>query len=170
MTHPKILALDPGLRELGYAILSGEQLVTSGVVSLRHLPKKRQLPEALRLVRHWLDLYRPRAVVLERTSPHPRATLNRVHLLAVSVRRMAHRRHLRVTTYSAQIVRKHLVGSGWAGKEEVALALARRYPTLRIYLTQDRQWKERYWHNMFDALALALHHQGQPPSRSRSCG
>ena len=170
MTHQKILALDPGLRELGYAILAGEELVTSGVVPLRLIPRQRRLPEALRLVRHYLDLYRPGAVVLERTSPHPRAALNRVHLFARSVCRLAHRRRLGVATYSAQIVRKHIVGSGWAGKQEVALALARRYPTLRIYLTQDRQWKERYWHNMFDAIALALHHQGQPPSRSRSCG
>jgi Holliday junction resolvasome RuvABC endonuclease subunit len=67
-------------------------------------------------------------------------------------------------------VRKHLVGDGWAGKAEVAAMLARSYPQLRIYLTQDRQWKERYWQNMFDAIALALHHQGHPPSRSRTCG
>ena len=46
---------------------------------------------------------------------------------------------------------------------------ARRFPQLRLYLTQDRRWKERFWLNMFDAVALALHHQAlkQPPSRSR---
>ena len=76
-----------------------------------------------------------------------------------------------VATYSAQLVRKHLVGDGWAGKREVAHAIARRFPALRVYLTQDRAWKERYWFNMFDAIALALHHQAlPPPSRSRSCG
>jgi hypothetical protein len=72
--------------------------------------------------------------------------------------------------YSAQIVRKHLIGNGWASKEEVARAIARRFPQLRIYLSQDRRWKERYWHNLFDAVALGLHYQAYPPSRSRSCG
>jgi hypothetical protein len=47
--------------------------------------------------------------------------------------------------------------------------VAHRFPRLRVYLTQDRRWKERFWQNMFDAVALALFHQSltQPPSRSR---
>jgi hypothetical protein len=54
----------------------------------------------------------------------------------------------------------------------VAIAVAHRFPQLRVYLTQDRRWKEKFWLNMFDAVALALHHQalGKPPSRSRSSG
>jgi Holliday junction resolvasome RuvABC endonuclease subunit len=73
-------------------------------------------------------------------------------------------------SYAPQTVRKGLVGNGWATKREVAAAISSRYPALRIYLTQDRRWKERYWLNMFDAIALALYHASQPPSRSRSCG
>jgi Holliday junction resolvasome RuvABC endonuclease subunit len=97
--------------------------------------------------------------------------LQRVHRFAQRVRRFAKRRGIVVATYSAQIVRRHLVGDGWAGKVEVAQEIARRFPELRVYLTQDRAWKERYWHNMFDAIALALHYQSlSPPSHSRTCG
>lgn len=66
-------------------------------------------------------------------------------------------------------MRATVVGNGRAKKAEVALAIAHRFPSLRVYLTQDRMWKERYFLNMFDAVALALHHQTntQPPSRSR---
>jgi Holliday junction resolvasome RuvABC endonuclease subunit len=66
-------------------------------------------------------------------------------------------------------VRKSLVGNGWAKKPEVAVAVAHRFPQLRVHLTQDRRWKERYWQNMFDAVALAIHHQRSqhPPSRGR---
>jgi hypothetical protein len=61
-----------------------------------------------------------------------------------------------------------VAGNGKAKKPEVAIAVAHRFPSLRVYLTQDRRWKERHWQNMFDAIALALHHQTtQPPSRSR---
>jgi len=169
-TPKTLLALDPGLRDLGYAVLQGDRLLASGVSPLRLIPASRRVAEAQRLVRHWLRLYHPRGIILERTSRHPSPALNRVHLFARSVYRLARRRRLMVRTYSAQVVRKHLVGDGWAGKEEVAAAIARRFPSLRIYLTQDRQWKERYWQNMFDAIALALYHQGHPPSRSRSCG
>ena len=31
-----------------------------------------------------------------------------------------------------------------------------KYPELKVYLTQDRAWKERYHQNMFDAVALGL--------------
>ena len=61
------------------------------------------------------------------------------------------------------------MGYGWAGKREVAEALSARFPDLRVHLTHDRKWKETYWQNMFDAVALALHHQAgtKPPSRGR---
>jgi len=167
--HP-ILALDPGLRELGYAVLDGPNLIASGVGALRFLPKNQRIREAKRLVRHWVRLYDPGTLVIERTSQHPRRGLARVHRFAQYLRRMSRRRGQAFSVYSAQQVRKHLVGNGWASKDEVAAVIAQRFPALRIYLTQDRQWKERYWQNMFDAVALALHHEARPPSRSRSCG
>jgi Holliday junction resolvasome RuvABC endonuclease subunit len=170
-TPATILALDPGLRELGYAVLAGSKLVTSGVAALKFTPRSKRLQEAQILVASWIRLYRPEVLVLEQAPAHSTAALQRVHRFAQVVEQSAKRRGIAVTTYSAQIVRKHLVGDGWASKEEVAQAIARQYPTLRVYLTQDRAWKERYWHNMFDAIALALYHQtNPPPSRSRSCG
>jgi Holliday junction resolvasome RuvABC endonuclease subunit len=131
----------------------------------------KRLQEAQHLVASWIRLYQPNVVVLEQAPAHSRAALHRVHQFASAVEQAAKRRGLTVATYSAQIVRKGLVGDGWAGKADVAQAIARRFPALRVYLTQDRAWKERYWHNMFDAIALALYHQAlPPPSRSRSCG
>lgn len=166
-----ILALDPGLRELGYAVLRGPKLVTSGVEALRVLPRTKRVGEARRLVASLIDLHDADVLVLERTADHPTVALQRVHQFAQAVCRKARRQQLQVATYSAQIARKGIVGDGWAGKAEVAQEIARRFPALRVYLTQDRAWKERYWFNMFDAIALALHHQSIPPlSRSRSCG
>ena len=34
-----------------------------------------------------------------------------------------------------------------------AEACALRHPELKVYLTQDRAWKEKYHQNMFDAVA-----------------
>lgn len=46
-----------------------------------------------------------------------------------------------------------------------AEACALRHPELKVYLTQDRAWKEKYHQNMFDAVALGMmlsmkHRQG----------
>ena len=47
-------------------------------------------------------------------------------------------------------------GNGWADKKDVARAIVSKFPELKVYLTQDRAWKERFHQNMFDAVALGI--------------
>jgi Holliday junction resolvasome RuvABC endonuclease subunit len=164
-----ILALDPGLKDLGYAVVRGRRVVTSGVLSLRRIPKDDRLAIARRNVRTWLQTHRPDVVVVEKTYRHPLPWLNQLHQISRSARNLAARQHASFTMYSPQSVRATVAGNGRAKKPEVAVAVAHRFPSLRVYLTQDRRWKERHWQNMFDAIALALHHQSasHPPSRGR---
>jgi len=167
-----ILAIDPGLRELGYAVLEGSRLVTSGVLNLRLVAKGRRLDEARKHVRRWLGIHHPDVVVVEKTYRHPVPWLNELHEITRSARNLASRRGRVFATYSPQRVRQTVAGNGKAKKAEVALAVTHRFPNLRVYLTQDRRWKERYCMNMTDAIALGLHHQSvsHPPSRSRISG
>ena len=164
-----ILALDPGLRDLGYAVLHGRRLVTSGVLGLRRTPKHERLATARKHLRLWLQTHQPDVVVVEKTYRPPVPWLDQLHQLSRSARNLATRRRAAFVMYSPQRVRSTIAGNGKAKKPEVAIAVAHRFPALRVYLTQDRRWKERYWQNMFDAIALALHHQSttQPPSRRR---
>jgi Holliday junction resolvasome RuvABC endonuclease subunit len=163
-----ILALDPGLRDLGYAVLRGRRLVTSGVLGLRRVGKEQRLATARKHVRSWMQTHRPNLVVVEKTYRHPVPWLDQLHQLSRTARNIATRQHADFAMYSPQSVRATVAGNGKAKKPEVAIAVAHRFPSLRVYLTQDRRWKERYWQNMFDAIALALHHQAtHPPSRGR---
>jgi Holliday junction resolvasome RuvABC endonuclease subunit len=154
-----ILALDPGLRALGFAVLTGTRLADGGVLHLRLLPKAQRAREARHAVEQWLYAFRPQVVVLERTYRHPVGPLNDLHRLNQAVGRLAAARHIPVTTYAPQTVRKSVVGDGWATKQKVAEILSARFPTTRMFLTQDKRWKERHWQNMFDAIALAVHHR-----------
>jgi crossover junction endodeoxyribonuclease RuvC len=169
MKSKTILALDPGLRELGFAVFADRNLATGGVLPLRDLPQPSRLPEARRQLRRWVRTYKPRAIVVEQTYRHSLPWLDDLYRLLGTAVRLAGRRRIRLATYSPQAVRKSLVGNGKATKREVANAIAMKYPFLRIYLTQDRKWKERYWQNMFDAIALGLHDRAlhKPPSRGR---
>lgn len=164
-----ILALDPGLRDLGFAVVAGRKLVTGGVVALRLLPKEQRLDEARDRVRALMATHRPRAIVVEKTYRHPVPWLNELHKITMSASRIARKKRIVFATYAPQAVRQVVAGNGKAKKFEVATAIAHRFPQLRVYLTQDRRWKEKFWQNMFDAVALALHHQAitKPPSRSR---
>ncbi len=169
-TTDTILALDPGLRDLGYAVIHGRRLVTSGVLGLRRTPKARRLPTARKYLQTWLRTHHPDVVVVEKTYRHPVPWLDQLHQLSRSAKNLATRQHADFRMYSPQSVRATVAGNGRAKKPEVAVAVAQRFPSLRVYLTQDRRWKERYWQNMFDAIALGLHHQAQPPSHSRVSG
>jgi Holliday junction resolvasome RuvABC endonuclease subunit len=163
-----ILAIDPGLRELGYAVLCGRRYITGGVVELRRYPKRYRLPEARRHLRTWVRTHRPGVIVVEKTYRHSLPWLDAVHRITVSARRLAKRRGIGFATYAPQSVRQALLGHGWAKKQDVALLVTSLYPQVRVYLTQDCRWKERYWQNLFNAVALALHHlRYKPPSRSR---
>jgi len=166
-----ILALDPGLRELGFVVMVGPKLVASGVRPLYLTPARFRIGEGRRLLKQWIKAYLPDIVIVERTNAHPTGTFNSVHLFASSLLRMCVRRGIHTATYATQTVRKAITGNGNAPKREVAKVLAARFPSLHVYVTQDKKWKERFWQNLFDALALAVFHQNQhPPSRSRSSG
>lgn len=163
-----LLAIDPGTREVGYAVLVGRKLVTSGVLGLRSVPKARRLSMIREALDAWMRAHRPRTLIVEHMPNRPLDAMAGLPALGRLIRRFARRRRLRIVAYSAKTVRRSVVGDGWANKRVVAKTLTARFPALRVHLTQDRKWKERYWQNMFDAVALALHHQSQqPPSRGR---
>ena len=168
-TPETILALDPGLRDLGYAVIAGRKLVTAGVLPLRAIPSGQRLATVGVSLESWIRGYRPTSLVVEHIPKRPLDSIAGLPALGRLIERLGRRRRLRLATYSARTVRRTVVGNGWAGKRDAARSLSRRYPQLRVCLTQDRKWKEAYWQNMFDAVALAVHHQVgiQPPSRSR---
>lgn len=166
-TNRPILALDPGTRDLGYAVLSGKRLLAAGVLPLRSVPRRHRLGRIREFVLSELRAHRPAILVLEQIPKRPLDTLAGLPALGRVLQRVATSRRLKVATYSARTVRGNIVGDGWAGKRAVAEALSTKFPELRVHLTHDRKWKERYWQNMFDAVALALHQQSQPPSRNR---
>jgi len=61
-----------------------------------------------------------------------------------------------VQSFAPSTMKKMICGNGRASKEEVAKIVTARYPELKVCLTQDRKWKQRFHENMFDAVGLAL--------------
>ena len=170
MKNDTILAIDPGLREPGLAVLSGRRLLVHETLWLRDTPRRERLAVIQAAVARLARTHHPAAVVVEKTYRHPVPWLDDLHQITLAAKRLARRTGSEFATYSPQAVRRTVAGYGKARKPEVALAVTHHFPQLRVLLTQDRRWKERFWLNMFDAVALALHHQAlthQPPSRSR---
>ncbi len=72
------------------------------------------------------------------------------------IRAVGKRKGLSVVSYAPSTVKKHICGNGRASKKELSKVIVSKYPELKVYLTQDRAWKEEYHQNMFDAVALGL--------------
>jgi len=149
----RILGLDPGLRRTGWGVieLAGSRLrfVGCGVIA----PKETQ-PFAERL----LYLFEEITLVIAEHAPHEAAveetfmtangqsTLRLGHARAAAMIAPA-RAGLPVAEYAAKVVKKAVVGTGGADKDQVAFMIARLLPTAGSP-TADAA----------DALAVAIAH------------
>ena len=154
----RVLGLDPGLRHTGWGVIdvAGNRLshVADGVV---HAPT--DLPLAERLV----VLFRQLGVVIERFRPDEAAVeetfvnKNAASTLKLGVARgvallAPAERGVPVAEYSANLIKKSVVGAGHAGKEQVQLMVRRLLPGCAIVEADAA-----------DALAVAIchaHHAG----------
>ncbi len=160
-----LLGLDPGLRALGLAVLDARgKLRHAGVLSgPRAGTRKARLAHLSRDFADFLALHRPRLVLIEATWPNRDASLATLHRVAKMCERRVRSRRIPLRLVPSGTVRKTLLGDGRAGKKEVARFLAHRYPELRVYLGKQEAWRERYFQNLFDAVAIAVYHQARKP-------
>lgn len=155
--NDRILAIDPGTREMGVAFLEGGKLIYHGVKVIR---KKRSPHERLQagreIVLRLIKDFRPAILVVEKTFFARNRNTSLLNVFADEIVAIGKRKGLKVKAFAPSTMKKAIAGNGHATKEEVAGVVVARFPELKVYLTQDRKWKERFHQNMFDAVALAM--------------
>jgi len=154
----RTLALDPGTRELGYAVLDRTELVYFGVHSFRDRSSARRvLADGQRFVGKLIAKFRPKLFVIEKTFYVNSKRTSLLHVLAGELTNLARDHGSSVLAYAPTTVKKAITGNGAATKRELAeILVTRRYPHLDRYLRTDTRTREQYWQNAFDAIALAL--------------
>lgn len=155
--HSKILAIDPGTRLMGIALLEDGTLIYHGVVAIKRRGSPHQvLSQGRRMVLRLIEDFRPRTLAVEKAFFAGNRRVALVNVLADEIVAVGRSRGLGIASYAPSTIKKFVCGNGQASKGEVARVVVARYPELRVYLTQDRAWKERYHQNMFDAVALGM--------------
>lgn len=152
----KILAIDPGTRTMGAALLEREKLVYHAVHAIKRGATRERVKEARRTVLRLIQDLEPDTLAIEKTCFANNRHGATLHALVRDIVALGRRKRLRVLSFAANTVKKRVCGNGRASKREVAQAVIARYPEIGVYLTQDRKWKERYHQNMFDAVAVGL--------------
>jgi Holliday junction resolvasome RuvABC endonuclease subunit len=153
------LALDPGTREMGYASFESDELVDYGVKTIRH----GRVPESLllaieRIVVRMVREKRPELLIIEKNSFSQIRQNVRLMLAIARIKGVAKRYGVRVLELDARTIRKVVCNNGNATKRELARMIAVRFPEMRAYLESNRRWRERYYQNIFDAIACGLAH------------
>jgi crossover junction endodeoxyribonuclease RuvC len=156
-TPIRILALDPGTRHLGIAVLENGSLLYHGVHSFRRQDSPHgMLTLGRALVARLIRDFRPQVLAVEKTFFANNRNTALLNVFAEEIKAVGRRLGLQVVAFAPSTVKKAIAGNGQATKRDVAHAVVGRFPELKVYLTQDQQWKERYHSNMFDAVALGL--------------
>ena len=153
----RVLAIDPGTRHMGVALLENGTPVYVGVKSIKgRMPPHETLQAGRRIILRLIKDFRPKILVFEKTFFANNRNSSLLNVLGDEIEAIGKRKRLKVMSFAPSTVKKAICGNGRASKEDVARVLVSRFPELKVYLTQDRKWKERYHQNMFDALALGI--------------
>lgn len=154
----RILAIDPGSANVGYADLHGQELLDWGSRDLRLGGKTwNDVCRSLdKLVNRLVAEKRPDAVVLERNNFSVASHNARTASVANRIRTLARKNGTKLVEIGPRTVRRVVCSDGNASKGELARTVAMQYPELRIYLTSDRNYKAAFFQNALDAVACGL--------------
>lgn len=156
MKGNRILAIDPGARELGVAILEGAELLYYGIKTIRQRETSQVLLRTTALIlERMVQDYQPTILALEQ----PRVLqpgAEKLALVVKEIKRIAQREGLKLYTYSPKNVRQFICREERPTKHETARRLVTCYPELARYLLQPSKWEEQYYARMFEAIAVGL--------------
>jgi crossover junction endodeoxyribonuclease RuvC len=155
--HKKVLAIDPGTREMGIAFLDDGKLIYYGVKTIKkHRYPNGTLKEGRKIILRLIKDFRPNILIYEKTFFANNRNSSLLNVFVDEIKAVAKRKGLELKGFAPSTVKKAICGNGRASKREVARVIASKYPELKVYLNQDRVWKELYYQNMFDAVALGM--------------
>lgn len=156
---------------MGVAVLENGVLLYSVVEIFRRLPShEERWKQGRAAVVRLIHDFRPSLLAVEKTFIGKNRTAALLNVLTDEIAALGWRRGIAVRAFAPNTVKKIVAGHGWTRKEEVAQAVARKFPKLKAYLPPDRNWKRRRQLNMFDAVALAIAcsaAEGDPRAPSR---
>jgi crossover junction endodeoxyribonuclease RuvC len=114
------------------------------------------LKEGRKIILRLIRDFKPKVLVVEKAFFANNRNASLLNVLVDEIKAIGRRNGLKVLSFAPSAVKKAICGDGRASKKELARVIVSKYPELKVYLTQDRAWKELYHQNMFDAVALGM--------------
>lgn len=169
MNPRTILGIDPGTREMGLALIHGNELLFFGVRTLRNGKRPYEVVgQARKIVLDTIGKYQPDTVAIEQPFNLATTRSHVLNVIADELRERADEIGLKVVWLSPEAVRERVVGNAHATKIDIAHKLVASgfdqlqglIPKRPMRAALGLQAKDKYWLHMFDALALAVAARG----------
>lgn len=153
---PVILSIDPGTRELGFAVLQGETLLYYGVKTVTNRKAPSHVLETITgFIKGLIEKYKPSMLAIEKMFITQKNSAL-LYVAAEQVKAVAREGKIPIWEQSPAAIRKRLCKTGRATKREVAKIISNLYPELARYYNRTKHWEIEYYSNLFDAVAVGL--------------
>lgn len=151
---PIVLAINPGTKYIGLAVLDGQDLVYWGIKVLKGKWSKDKMKTAQRAVKNIIDQYHVKILILKRL--HLSRSSRNLNLLVSSIKKMANRKGIKLCLYSLEDIKKYLAIGKRSNKMVIAEIMAKKYPFLIHELEKEKKHKHPYFVRMFEAIAAGV--------------
>lgn len=154
--HPIILGIDPGARQIGVAVICGDELIYYAVRTLQKDKLQKTVFESLtRIITKSVAEFDVDWIALERVvSIQQRNSF--VKTVYRQIKLISRKHHFKVIEYSPKLVRSAICNKPLGTRNETYQILTKKYPELNRYFSLTRIWQKAYFAHLFDAIAVAF--------------
>ena len=151
-----ILAIRPGRREMGIAVLEGYELLFWGVMGFRNISGQELLGTVERRLHSLIDIYHVDMLAVEQPTAARLKASPMLGTIGARVTTVALTASLDYYPLNAKNVRRRLCGSPTITRRTMAEHIISLYPHLTRYHHCTSQWQQLYWMPMFVAISVGL--------------
>ena len=152
-TQSTILAINPGTRYIGIAVLVGTDLVDWGVKVMEGKWSPEKLVKAMHVISALIADYQPNTIAIKR--PHPSRTSAQLDELCREIIEMAEKHGIEIQDYSIEEIETFHGQGTRINKARLAKLVCVKYPALARALRREQRSSNPYHVRMFEAVALA---------------
>lgn len=152
--QPTILAVNPGTRYFGFAILCGQELKDWGIRVIKKRSPEEKLQYSRQILLNLIDQHR--ANILAIKSLHPSRSSTNLNELTAAITALARSKGLQICRYPLERVKAAVCGDEKVSKAKLAAHICETYPFLSRELERERASRNPYHTRMFEAVALGL--------------
>lgn len=152
----RVLGLDLGTRQIGFALFEGERLIHYGIKTIRKSGSQETF-KTLRTVLNTLTVRNSITVIAFETVSSIQQQRSLVKAVQCEVLRYATKYNIRAVEYNPKILRQAICLPQKPKKLLTHERLAQRYAEILPYLKPRNYWQQRYVSHLFDAIAVGLY-------------